>query len=314
MTKHNSILERLVIWGIVILAYGYLLYKLLTFSDYDSLFALFTHITVERAIALVVCVLLFPLNIFLESLKWRYLLFSVEPMTLFEAQRQTYFGFVGAVFTPARIGDYPARITRLRDKSRWLEALALGGVGSLSLVVVILLLGVPASIVYANYYLPYFQVGYTIIASLLFILLLSLLLFMNKWTLLLLPHLHSQKLQLLMQTLHEQTTRRMLSVCMLSLLRFVVFCIQLYLIMAFCGVQMSVATALVAIPTYYLFVTLTPSAPVAEAAVRGSWAMIVFAPFSTNTVAIAMAAILLWIINSILPMLVGTVLHFQTRM
>ena len=78
--------------------------------------------------------------------------------------------------------------------------------------------------------------------------------------------------------------------------------------MSFCGIVHSPLEALIAIPSYYLLVTVTPSVPIADAAVRGSWSVIIFSLFTQNIAAIAIAAILLWILNTILPMIVGTLI------
>lgn len=47
---------------------------------------------------------------------------------------------------------------------------------------------------------------------------------------------------------------------------------------------------------YYLLVTITPNVPIAEIGVRGAWAIAVF-----GTPQAAMAAVVLWVINTLLP-------------
>ncbi|MBR5678740.1 MAG: hypothetical protein IKX20_11505, partial [Paludibacteraceae bacterium] len=49
---------------------------------------------------------------------------------------------------------------------------------------------------------------------------------------------------------------------------------------------------------YYLLVTITPNVPIAEVGVRGAWAIVVF-----GTMNAALAGVLLWIINTLLPCL-----------
>ena len=74
------------------------------------------------------------------------------------------------------------------------------------------------------------------------------------------------------------------------------------------GVNLSVGDMITAILAFYLFVTITPSLPVADVGIRGSWAIIVFSHFTDNIAAIAMAVVLLWVVNSVLPMLTGSVI------
>ena len=51
---------------------------------------------------------------------------------------------------------------------------------------------------------------------------------------------------------------------------------------------------------YYLLVTITPNVPIVEAGVRGAWAIWVF-----GTMNAALAGVLLWAINTLLPCLIG---------
>jgi hypothetical protein len=47
---------------------------------------------------------------------------------------------------------------------------------------------------------------------------------------------------------------------------------------------------------YYLLVTITPNVPIVEVGVRGAWAMLLF-----GTPNAALAGVLLWVINTLLP-------------
>ena len=44
-------------------------------------------------------------------------------------------------------------------------------------------------------------------------------------------------------------------------------------------------------------------------AIRGSISILVFGAFSQNIAGIAIAVVIIWIVNTILPMLVGSVVH-----
>jgi hypothetical protein len=74
----------------------------------------------------------------------------------------------------------------------------------------------------------------------------------------------------------------------------------------FFGVDITVAEAIIAIPTSYLFVTFTPSLAFSEAAIRSSYAVVFIGSFSENIAGIAFAGFLLWIINYGIPMLLGS--------
>jgi hypothetical protein len=71
--------------------------------------------------------------------------------------------------------------------------------------------------------------------------------------------------------------------------------------------------ALIAIPTNYLFVTFTPSVAFSEAAVRSSYAVLVIGFFSSNIVGIALAGMCIWMINFVIPMMVGSIIMVRNR-
>lgn len=310
--EHKKIYLKIAQWVLVAAAYAYLIYRLLTFDDYATLMAHFQHAGWRQWVCLAVAVILFPLNILCEAQKWQYLLREIEPMTLWEAQRQTYFGFVGAFLTPGRLGDYPARVTLLRDKSQWVTAIGLGFIGTLALAFVQVLCGLPACIVLFSNIIDKVSYKIPLIVLCALVLLLQLLIIvfypqMARW---MLRHpLKQEKLNLMFGTLADFSHRRFLTTCLISLMRYAVYCLQLWCVMVFCGIDLTLYEALLAITAYYALVTITPSVPVADAAVRGSWSIVIFGAFTNNIAGVAIAAILLWMLNSILPMIVGSVVR-----
>jgi hypothetical protein len=136
---------------LIMAAYGYLAYRLIIFKDYASFIAAFQQADIWLWLTLVAIVVLMPLNVVCEAGKWRLLLSDIESMTIWGAQRQVYYGYVGAFITPYHAGDYPARAMLLKDKSNWSAAVGLGLVGTVALLVVELIVGVPATWLYASY-------------------------------------------------------------------------------------------------------------------------------------------------------------------
>lgn len=309
--RHRKTYLRIFNCVLIAAAYGYLLYTLLHFDNYAALGTHFRTCGPVQYGCLIAAVALFPFNILLEACKWRYLLRDIEPMTLREAQAQTYYGFVGAFLTPSRLGDYPTRVTRLRQSDEWLSAIALGFVGTLALAFVMVFLGMPSCIFFFSHLLP--DNGWRTVLTAVCLLVLVLQAVVAVW-------FPQWSARLSHWTRLDERTRNMLTAlsrfthcrfgmtCLLSLARYTVYCFQLYLVLVFCGIAFSPAEALTAIPTYYVLITVMPSVPIADAAVRGSWSVIVFSAFTDNSAGVAIAAILLWVINTILPMLVGTLI------
>lgn len=290
----NTILKKVLQWVIMLAAYSFLVYTLCTFEHYSDFVCFFRAASVRHYVALGVCLVLMPLNLLLEAWKWQTLLKPIEAMGIGEALRQVCYGMAGAFVTPYRIGDYPARVLLLKDKSHYVPAMTLAVVGSVALTAVILMLGIPAFALSFTDFQGYFTGNgktYLWFVSLLLCLLLLVLAivpFMGKRY----GIKYSDCGIILLQ----------------SLLRYLCFSVQLWLILYACGVLLSPMLAIVSIPLYYLFVTVTPNMPIADVGIRGAWAVFVFGQYMPDVEAsIILATTCLWIINTLLPVLLGAV-------
>ncbi len=301
---------------IVVAAYAYLLYRLCTFDDYATFFAYFREAGWMQWVCLGIAVLLFPLNILFESLKWRTLLQNIAPdMGIADAQKQTYYGFVGAFFTPSRLGEYPSRILLMQHRTPWLSAVALGFVGSLLLILVIAVFGLPAlvelfigqDILRESATLGEWHYTWAIAAFFFLLILAGCLPQLSRW----LDHrfrFRKQQTQQMFHALGELNSRQLWMATLWSVLRYLTFCVQLLLVLIACDANYSlgISPLLLTIPAYYLLVTITPTVPAADVAIKGSWAIVIFSAIGGNVASIAMATGVIWMINTIFPMLVGT--------
>ena len=89
------------------------------------------------------------------------------------------------------------------------------------------------------------------------------------------------------------------------LIRYLVWMIQLWLVFNYMGMNWSCAQAATAIVEYYVIITIAPSLPAAEVACKGGWAVIIFSQYTTNIPTIAVTITLIWMINTIIPTLLG---------
>lgn len=291
---------------LILVAYGYLAYRLVIFDDYAAFLNAFNSADIWLWLTLIAVLILMPINIACEGAKWRLLLRDIEPMSIWGAQRQVYYGYVGAFITPYHAGDYPARAMLLQNKSNWSAAVGLGLVGTIALLVVELVFGIPATWLYATYDHSIPMQSFAI-AFIVLVLLLSILpqvvrhLSKRQWK-------HTQIQQLFMALSKMSYTRFMKTVGW-SVLRYSIWALQLALALHFCGVDMSFMQYLISIPFYYMVISIFPSIPAMNIAIRGTWSLIIFDTFSDNTAGIALAVVLIWVINTALPMLIGTFLY-----
>ena len=279
---------HLIEWLVALAACGYLIYRLVIFDDYPALWASLASMSRLQIAALILCILLMPLNMSLEAWRWRTLL----PMSWREAHRQVYYSKLAGLITPWRLGEYPARAllmsespitnyqSQITNRDLWSRVLSMGAVGSATMTFAIIATGLVAMIMangkweMENYYL--------LVAFVLILLILALFFaprLLRRWATV------SHRL-ILISTLQ-------------SLVRLTCWCAQLYLVLFALGVISNVQYPISNLPIYYLLVTVTPNVPIAEVGVRGAWAILLFGSMNA-----AFAGVLLWAINTLLPCLV----------
>ncbi len=263
-------------------AYAYLIYRLLTFDDYSSFAAVFLRADFLQWTALLGCVLLLPLNFFCEASKWRQLLSELHPISYREAIRQVLYGQMAAFITPYRLGDIPARVLRLRKPEYSKQAFVMGLYGGLIQTVVIVVCGFfPAILFLRHTSLPYLP-QIALVAALV-LALFGALQYKN------LP----RSIRL--------SGRQLLITFSWSVARYGCWLVQFALALMWAGQSISFANLCVALPAYYLFVTLTPNIPVADAGIRGSWAVFILGFYGSDAPTAALVAVAIWFINTLLP-------------
>ena len=290
----NNIFKKVLQWAVMLAAYAFLIHTLRSFDHYSDFLRFFRQASCLHYLALTACLLLLPINLLLEAWKWQTLLKPIEPTTLREAFRQVCYGMAGAFVTPYRIGDYPARVLLLKDKNHYLPAITMAAVGSIALTAVILMLGIPA---FARSFTNY--QAFSTWNSQTYLWLISLLLCILLLVLAFVPFMGKR---------YSIKYSDCGIILLQSLLRYICFSLQLWLMLYACGVTLPPMVALVSIPLYYLFVTVTPNMPAADIGIRGAWAVFVFGQYIHNVQAhIIMAATCLWFINTLLPVLLSAV-------
>lgn len=291
---------------LILAAYGYLAYRLIVFDGYNSFLATFQAADISFWLIFFTIAILMPLNVLCEAGKWKLLLRDLEPMSIWGAQRQVYYGYVGAFVTPYQAGDYPARAMLLKEKKNWSAAVGLGLVGTVALLIVEMILGIPATWLYASYNqnipMQYFAVAF-IIVVLLFSFLPHLVRYLSyrEWK--------SVQMQQLVKALSKFSYSRFMRVIGWSFLRYLVWLLQLALALHLCGVEMSIMQYLIAIPFYYMVIAIFPSVPLLNIAIRGTWSLIIFDTFCNNTAGITLAIVLIWAVNTVIPMMIGSLLY-----
>jgi len=300
-----------------ILACFFLLYSLFTFDGYEQLLSSFKGGDFFHWHSLFAVILLIPANWYLESVKWKTLLEDVERISIRMSFYSVLTGLTTGIFSPGRLGEFAGRVLLLQPENRK-TASALWAVGSITMTIAVLLFGIPALFLFIRSgreidLLQSSSVIYYFMIVLLFVFLLILLYFFVPR----ISRFFSGRVEGYFSSIFDVLKKipfsRSINILILSLLRYLVFCLQLWLMLYFFGVELSLWEACAGIFTSYLFITFLPSFFLTEAAVKSSVFLLVLSAFSGNSVAIICASMLLWILNLAIPTLLGVLLLAKKR-
>jgi len=215
-----------------------------------------------------------------------------------EAHRQVYYSKLAGLITPWRLGEYPSRgllMAREMDNGQWTmdngernpegalwaKVLSMGAVGSATMTAAIVLAGI-VGIAFSPSVLELLGGSYLYAVGAVMVVLTVLMALMPK----MLKKWAEVNNELLIRSVGQ------------SLVRLGCWCVQLALVLyalgAVTGYGLWVTGSLCFV--YYLLVTITPNVPIVEVGVRGAWAVVVF-----GTMNAALAGVILWAINTLLP-------------
>lgn len=282
----RKVLIHIAQWTISVLACCFLVWKIAVYDDYASLWNCLSNLNERQVMALLLCVALMPVNMLLEAWRWKTLM----PMSWAEAHRQVYSSKLAGLITPWRLGEYPARgmmeMQRENDQSTkdvMAKVLSMGAVGSATMTAAIVLAGVagiafsPAVLAVLGDSYLYALVGVVAVLAIAYALA---------------PQALKKYAEVNYLLLFRSTAQ--------SLVRLGCWCVQLALVLFALGAITNYQSSITNLFIYYLLVTITPNVPIVEAGVRGAWAIWVF-----GTMNAALAGVLLWAINTLLPCLIG---------
>ena len=297
---------RFIKWLVLICSYSYITYLLINYDKYPELASQLLNTSFQQLLWLLLAISLIPINLLLESSKWKYIVSKSQILSIKDAFKSVLVGFSTGFITPNRTGDMLGRMAYLSPENRK-QAVVYSLLNSYTLTLVLACCGLPTGIIL---YLKVKNIALfttdikLYFGIIVFGIMLSLLAYFS------LPQLHklikNKTINSFSRDLKQFTKSNLVQILIFSLIRYAVFCFQFYAILQFFSIDLEVWQALLAIPANYLFVTFTPSMAFSEPAIRSSYAMIFIGMFSDQLINIALAGTLIWVLNFSLPMLAGS--------
>lgn len=243
-------------------------------------------------------VLLSFVNWGLESIKWKYLISKIKMVSFFKSYQIVLTGITMSLITPNRVGEIPARAFLVGDKENMGKLVYSTLIGSFTQLIITIFLGTIGIIFTLNWFDVYFSK--TLLTSFVIVVLslFTILFFSNSIKTFFLKLLNKQPLI-------EFNSVELITALILSLLRYVVFILQYFLLLEAFGIHFFEINSLWLIPVCFFVASSIPTFLISEIGVRSSVAIVVFGVLSSNDVAIIASSVTLWIINIAIPAIVG---------
>lgn len=261
------------------------------------------------------------LNWGLEAFKWQLLLGPLERLSFTNAFKSVLAGCSITMLTPNRVGEYGGRILYVKEENR-LSAIPLTILGSVSQLFITVLMGT-LGLIYLKYFSPDAQLFnslpaytedillYISTSAAVFLILIYLrvgllvrLLKNIKWLKNILAHI---------VLLNTFSRKQLLRILFLSFLRYMVFILQFIILLQIMQVQISFFTCFRSLTIFYLVMAVAPTIGFTELPLRAAASLEILQIYSNNLIGIQAASLGIWIINLVIPAIIGSLLIFGIK-
>ncbi|MFN0214776.1 MAG: lysylphosphatidylglycerol synthase domain-containing protein [Saprospiraceae bacterium] len=303
--------------ALVLLLFGGVLYFELTRNENLSQIwnSFFRQLGAVQAGWLLLALALMPLNWMAETQKWHPIICRFEPMSRWSALRAVLAGVAVSLFTPHRVGEFAGRILFVSPKNRW-KAIVVNLIGNFAQTMVLLTTGVFGALwmlgqiwEVETLYLQVLTIAATIALTALFLLYYNLrlvLLVIKKLAWLRRFKGLVNKLRFLAHFNRQELSH----ILKWAALRYGIFATQYLFLLNFFGIKTSLIVGYAGISIVFLFQTILPLPLLTGLVVRGNIALYLWGQIGASEICSLAATFTLWIINLILPALLGTISIF----
>ncbi len=265
-----------------------------------------------NSIYLVLCLLLMVVNTSLERYKWYLLVSWAEPVRYLHALSSYLAGIAFSIITPNRIGEYPGRILYMGGghTSRYINVSVSGIISQLAGIYSFGFLG----LIYYNFAFP----GTLAKAALASCIIINICITVVYWRFdAWLPAMERsrflRRFAVYGKLLGRVTNANRLRVLLISLLRVAIFTAQYLFLLRWMNVDIPLAQGFCMAALFFWVMAVIPSLALTELGIRGAVSIYIFGHFSPNTVGILAATTGIWLLNLIVPSVIGSILIIRMK-
>lgn len=245
------------------------------------------------------------LNRFLEILKWKNLVSFIQPISLGKSTEQVLAAVTAALFTPNGIGEYAAKtlyFTKKNSKEIIFLNLICNGI---QLIIAVIAGCIGLAIFNSNYNvipLNIILIATGIIAAIIILLFFSRNFNIKGYSIKRLL----EKINSIPKSIHHKNI-------ILAVLRYVVLMHQYYFLFYIFGVDLPYPIMMCTIAATYFLGSSLPSFQFLDFAVKGSVALFFFEILGVNEWIVVFAATLIWLLNTVIPVIIGSYFVFTYK-
>ncbi|RYG32847.1 MAG: hypothetical protein EOO01_33820 [Chitinophagaceae bacterium] len=246
----------------------------------------------------------------------------MEGMSFLRAFKSVLAGCSVTFITPNRVGEFGGRILFVHEGNR-ARAIPLTILGSMSQLLITLVMGIGGLLLLRLYpfnhdlilsathwlvedILLWLSVGLAVMIALSYMYIDTLVDKIQRFNWL-------KPIVKYITVLHSFSRKQLLRILVLSFFRYLVFILQYVWLLQVTGVDVEFWTSFWVISVFYLLMAMAPTIGFIELPVRAVASVELFAPYSENVLGIQAAALGIWIINLVIPALIGSLLVFGIK-
>jgi hypothetical protein len=261
------------------------------------------------------------LNWGLEALKWQLLLSPLEKINFSNSLKSVFAGCSITMLTPNRTGEFGGRILFVRPENR-IKAISVTIVGSISQLTITIIIGVVAIIILKNTNinyklvknLPWIFNEYVLVFSSLAGIVLLLIFFRLDFLIKYLEGISFlKKINQHISFVNSFNRKLLLRILFYSLLRYLVFILQYIFLLQVLQVDIDGFVCFGLLAIFYLTMAILPTIGFTELPVRATTSVLILGLVSANYLGIQTAALGIWLINLVIPSIIGSIYILRTK-
>ncbi|WP_346882591.1 lysylphosphatidylglycerol synthase domain-containing protein [uncultured Algibacter sp.] len=242
------------------------------------------------------------LNWFFEIYKWKVLVRPIKKISFKNALEQNLGALTASLFTPNRIGEYGAKAIyyAANYRKRIMLIKLFGNLLQMSITVVLGIIGLLFFITKYKLNINQFKLGGLTIIIL--VILVLIFISIRKSTI----SIKGFTLEKLKRFTHNYPKTNIISASVFSLVRYLVFSFQFYILLLLFGTDLNYLNAMMIITSMYLLASVIPSIFIFDVIIRGSVAVYLFSFASVNQLTVLSIITIMWLLNFVIPSLIGS--------